>query len=73
MLKSLKPKGILIFGDVAFETEADMEAARKKDYEEWDDEEYYLIAERFNLWFPNLKTEFIKISYCSGVFTIYKE
>lgn len=73
LLKSLNPKGILIFGDVAFETEKDMEAARKKDYEEWDDEEYYLIAERFNLWFPYLKTDFIKISYCSGVFTIYKE
>lgn len=73
LLKSLNPKGILIFGDVAFETEKDMEAARKKDYEEWDDEEYYLIAERFNLWFPHLKTDFIKISYCSGVFTIYKE
>ena len=73
LLKSLNPKGILIFGDVAFETEKDMEAARKKDYEEWDDEEYYLIAERFNLWFPHLKTDFIKISYCSGVCTIYKE
>ena len=73
LLKSLNPKGILIFGDVTFETEEDMEAARKKDYEEWDDEEYYLIAERFNLWFPHLKTDFIKISYCSGVFTIYKE
>ena len=73
LLKSLNPKGVLIFGDVAFETEKDMEAARKKDYEEWDDEEYYLIAERFNLWFPHLKTDFIKISYCSGVFTIYKE
>ena len=73
LLKSLNPKGILIFGDVAFETEKDMEAARKKDYEEWDDEEYYLIAERFNLWFTHLKTDFIKISYCSGVFTIYKE
>ena len=73
LLKSLNPKGILIFGDVAFETEKDMEAARKKDYEEWDDEEYYLIAERFNLWFPHLKTDFIKISYCSGLFTIYKE
>ncbi|MGI5085074.1 class I SAM-dependent methyltransferase [Treponema putidum] len=73
LLKSLKPNGILIFGDVAFKTEEDMEAARKKDYGEWDDEEYYLIAERFNLWFPNLKTDFIKISYCSGVFTIYKE
>ena len=73
LLKSLNPKGILIFGDVVFETEKDMEAARKKDYEEWDDEEYYLIAERFNLWFPYLKTDFIKISYCSGVCTIYKE
>lgn len=73
LLKSLNPKGILIFGDVAFETEEDMETARKKDYKEWDDEEYYLIAERFNLWFPHLKTDFIKISYCSGVFTIYKE
>lgn len=73
LLKSLKPNGILIFGDVAFKTEEDMEAARKKDYGEWDDEEYYLIAARFNLWFPNLKTDFIKISYCSGVFTIYKE
>jgi len=72
LLKSLKPKGILIFGDVAFETEEDMEAARKKDYDEWDDEEYYVIAERFNLWFPNLKTDFIKISYCSGVFTVQR-
>ena len=72
LLKSLKPKGILIFGDVAFETEEDMEAARKKDHDEWDDEEYYVIAERFNLWFPYLKTDFIKISYCSGVFTVQR-
>lgn len=70
-LKShLNRDAIILLGDVAFETEKDLESAKLKAYDEWDDEESYLVSEKIRSWFPDLHIKFIKKSYCSGVFAI---
>ena len=70
LMNSLAPNGSIIFGDVSFETRADMLAARERAGDEWDNEEFYLIADEFVLLLPEFKVSFEKKSYCSGVMTI---
>lgn len=64
--KYLVPGGEILVGDVAFETRRELDECRQRAGEEWDDEEYYLIAEELAKEFPGM--EFEKISYCSGIF-----
>ncbi|MBD5534098.1 MAG: class I SAM-dependent methyltransferase [Lachnospiraceae bacterium] len=60
--------GMILIGDVAFQTKADMEACRQAVGEEWDDEEFYFVAEELQKEFPDIRFE--EISYCSGVFIL---
>ncbi len=46
--------------------------AKEKDKDIWDDTEHYLIADQIANLLPDLKVNFMKISYCSGVLTIEK-
>ena len=66
----LNPDGLIIFGDVAFETKKDLEQVKKREKEKWDEEEFYLVAEVIRKMLPEFKVNFQKISYCSGVMTI---
>ena len=61
----LTPNGEILLGDVAFETKQSLEECMKKAGDEWDDEEFYIIAEELSKEFP--KMIFVKISFCSGV------
>ncbi len=60
--------GKILIGDVAFQTKADMEACRQAVGEEWDDEEFYFVAEELQKEFPDIRFE--AISYCAGVFIL---
>lgn len=64
----LTPNGEILLGDVAFETKQSLEECMKKAGDEWDDEEFYIIAEELSKEFP--KMIFEKISFCSGVCVI---
>lgn len=64
----LNPNGKILIGDVAFETAKDMEACMEQAGDEWDDEEFYIVAEDLKKFFPNM--EFKKISFCGGVAVI---
>ena len=64
----LTPNGEILLGDVAFETNQALKECRRKAGDEWDDEEFYLVAEELSKKFPNVIFE--KISFCSGVFVI---
>lgn len=70
LLKHLNPGGAIVFGDVAFQTREDLEQAKRRAQEQWDDEEFYLVADEIKEMFPELEINFIQISYCSGVMTI---
>lgn len=73
LLKNLKDDGAIIFGDVAFKNTEEMLKAKEKDKDIWDDEEYYIIADKICKLLPHLNISFEKLSYCSGVLTIFKE
>lgn len=66
----LAPGGEILLGDVAFETNQALEECEKKAGDEWDDEEFYIVAEELTKDFPDMIFE--KISFCSGVFIIKK-
>nr|WP_300676044.1 class I SAM-dependent methyltransferase [uncultured Acetatifactor sp.] len=69
LLKSLLKKGGYLFiGDVAFETEDELSKCRQEAAEEWDEEEFYFVADQLREAFPDL--QFTKISHCAGVITL---
>ena len=63
----LNPRGRLYIGDVAFATRAELEACRARCGEEWDDEEFYVVAEEIT------GAKFEKVSHCAGILTITGE
>ena len=67
----LTPNGEILLGDVAFDTKQSLEECMKKAGDEWDDEEFYIVAEEFSKEFPNMIFE--KISFCSGVCVIKQD
>lgn len=72
LMKHLSPGGAIVFGDIAFQTKEDLEQAKKRDQEQWDDEEVYLVTDEIKKMIPEWEVNYKKISYCSGVMTIKK-
>ena len=68
LLDRLNTDGRILIGDVAFETRAQMEKCRKDAGEEWDDEEFYFIADELKCAFPKLS--FSQVSHCAGVLSL---
>lgn len=61
----LNPGGLILLGDVAFDTRKELEACRADSGDAWDEDEIYLVFEELARRFPTLRFE--KVSYCSGV------
>ncbi len=57
----------LIIGDVMTYTAQQMEWVKEKDYENWDDNEWYITVENYLELFPDYEITFIRKSYCTGV------
>lgn len=70
LLDQLKDGGRILIGDVAFETREDLEKCSREAGEEWDDEEFYFIADEMKAVFPDL--EFTRISFCAGIISLKK-
>ena len=64
----LKVGGSILIGDVMFATREGMDRCRLAAGGEWDDEEFYFVADELRREFPALR--FQKISFCSGVITL---
>ncbi len=64
----LKEGGKILIGDVAFGTRADLERCRREAGGEWDDEEYYFVADELKRDFPQLI--FRQVSFCAGILSI---
>ena len=67
----LKPDGLLLIGDVAFPTRADLDACRERAGGEWDEEERYFVLEEIRTLFPSV--EFERISHCAGLLKLRKD
>ena len=61
----LKPGGRIQIGDVAFSTRDDLDRCRAGAGEEWDDEEFYFVADELRSDFPRLR--FTPVSFCAGI------
>lgn len=68
ILPLLRGGGWLYIGDVAFETRAELERNKALIGEEWDDEEFYFVADELARSFPQMKFE--KFSFCAGLLSI---
>lgn len=69
LLRLLKPGGRICIGDVAFETQAELETCRRQSGDEWDDEEFYFVHEDLVRAFPG-QTSFERMSHCAGVLVL---
>ncbi len=68
LLALLNEGGSILIGDVAFETRAELERCRREAGDEWDEDEYYFVADELKESFPGLT--FTAVSYCSGVLSL---
>ena len=64
----LAPGGKIFIGDVAFSSRSDLDACRRISGDEWDDEEFYPVADEILPLFPGACFE--PISFCSGILTL---
>lgn len=64
----LKPGGCMLLADIAFENLAQHDDCRKSSGDQWDDEEFYIIADRIipRLIEAGCKVEYVQISSCAG-------
>lgn len=61
----LNEDGMILIGDVAFATRADLMRCRCEAGEEWDDEEIYFVFDELQKAFPKMKFE--QVSHCAGL------
>ena len=66
----LKEGGMILIGDVAFETRERLNACRQEEGDAWDDEEVYFVVDELKEAFPNLF--FTQVSYCAGILSIVR-
>ena len=64
----LLPSGRIYIGDVAFGTREELIACRDRCGDEWDDDEFYLVAEEVSKEIAGV--QFAKISHCAGILTL---
>ncbi len=64
----LKENGVILIGDVAFASRADLERCQSQAGEEWDEDEIYFVFDELKKSFPKL--EFEQVSYCAGLLSL---
>ena len=70
LLALLNKNGIILIGDVMFETQEQLEKCREELLDKWDDDEFYCVVSDLIKEFPNLQFE--RISFCSGIISLSK-
>jgi putative AdoMet-dependent methyltransferase len=68
----LEEGGVLVAGDIGFETAGEREVARGHLADRWDPDEHYFAADTFVALLPaaGLRGEYLQVSPCAGVFVI---
>ncbi|WP_202908638.1 class I SAM-dependent methyltransferase [Halalkalibacillus sediminis] len=66
----LKEDGKILIGDIAFGTREQLEECRQENIHQWDDDEYYFVADEFKV---GVRGKFHKFSHCGGIFEIEKK
>ena len=73
LLGHLSESGRIFIGDVAFETRIQLDQCRNQYESQWDDEEFYPVADELMLYFRKKCFRFKPVSHCAGVFTLVKK
>ena len=68
LIDYLNEDGMILIGDVAFETRGQLERCRLEAADEWDEEECYFVADEMRRSFPRLS--YTQVSNCAGIITI---
>ncbi len=68
--KLLNPKGLIIIGDVAFETQAQLDNCCQQAGDNWDEDEFYFVYEQLKQELTDISFE--KISNCAGIIQLSK-
>ena len=68
LLGHLNDDGMILIGDVAFESRDELNRCREENDDKWDDDEIYCVAEELRTEFPDLSFE--KMTFCSGIVMI---
>ena len=64
----LFPAGKIYIGDVAFDTREELNACRENCGDEWDEDEFYIVADEIKCDISDAHYE--KISHCAGILTL---
>ena len=70
LLTLLDKDGMILIGDVMFETQEQLEKCREELSDKWDDDEFYCVVSDLTKEFSNLQFE--RISFCSGIISLSK-
>ena len=70
LLTLLDKNGMILIGDVMFETQEQLEKCREELSDKWDDDEFYCVVSDLTKEFSNLQFECI--SFCSGIISLSK-
>lgn len=72
LLPLVRSGGRILIGDVAFPTRDALETCRLESVEDWDDEEFYIVADELAPLLPCPMT-FESLSHCAGIVRIQKD
>jgi len=72
LLKCISADGMILIGDVAFETRSELNACKKTSGNKWDTDEIYIVFEELKQHIKVANMHFDKISHCAGVVTIVR-
>ena len=64
----LNPTGRIYIGDVAFATRAELTSCQESCGEEWDEDEFYIVADELQK--EICPVQFEEVSYCAGILTL---
>ncbi len=72
LISCLKPTGKMLFGDISFETNEQLDHV-KQTTTRWDEDEFYMVASSFvtKLKSVGVHAEYVQISVCGGVLKVY--
>ena len=71
LLEKLNRNGLIIIGDIAFQTRKQLNEWKSMNKNEWDNDEHYLVYDEIETRLKNnCRIEFYQISICAGIFII---
>jgi putative AdoMet-dependent methyltransferase len=68
----LRPEGLILVGDISFRTQADLDKNKSEWTIEWDESEYYWVADSFAQAMAKSGTgvTYEQVSFCAGIYVI---